>query len=121
MAQNRVRLGQLRFIDTATMLVGGNWYPVDNGGLLAGFDFPVAMLRISNNSNVDIVANFNPFETAVPQEFIAKGTSVLLNFQQMAIPNSYITMLRAGTFIRVQSAAAGVGLVYVSAYGPLID
>lgn len=96
----------LTSIDSAT--VTGSYQAINSSGL------PKAcfLLRITNASNKDVTVSF---DGSTDQEYVVAGTSLPLNFQTNAQPNTNIANMAQGTKVYVKGAA-GTGSIFLSGY-----
>jgi hypothetical protein len=74
----------------------------------------VCILRITNNSNSDIIISF---DGTTNHDFVAMGGGILtINAQANAQPTTSVANFRAGTVIYLSGTASSTGAVYLSAY-----
>jgi hypothetical protein len=78
----------------------------------AGFAGPVVLLRIINDCNKAITISY---DGAINHDYLAAGSTLMLNLQTNSAPNNYVAMLKKGASVYV-SGAAGTGYIYVAAY-----
>lgn len=81
----------------------------------AGIPFPLFLVRIFNNSNVNVLISYDGTNT---HDFVTAGGVLELNFQTNSQPNTMIAKLAAGTkiYAKATTGGAGVGLVYLAGY-----
>ncbi len=77
-----------------------------------GVTHPCIMLRIINDSNVDVTISYDGVND---HDFIPANTQLTLNFQTNSQPQNNVCSLAQGTRIYVKGAA-GIGLVYLSGF-----
>ena len=94
-------------IDTAG-LAAGVWSPVN----APGFEYPVFLLRLVNDSAVDVFVSYNG---TTFNDFVPANESVQLSFQTNAQPTNFAALMAKNTIVYV-SGNAGVGTFYVIGY-----
>lgn len=94
-------------IDVST-IGAGVWSPVNS----PGFIYPVFLLRLVNDSNVDV---FVSYDGSTFNDFVPANESVQLNFQTNNRPDNHVALMAKNTIVYV-SGVAGVGTFYVIGY-----
>jgi len=91
----------------------------NTAALTGGYDLVVtglpeacSILRIINDSNTDVIISY---DGATNHDYVIAGTSLQLNAQANAQPDSWLSLFKQGQKIYVKGTA-GVGFVYVAAY-----
>lgn len=105
MATNRVTWEIMRTLDTATMTVSNQFYPV-MGPLL----YPSYKLKLVNTSNVLVTISIdgvNSYDVAPANSFF------LYDETQASISNSNAPAIPAGTQISCSSLTPGEGTIYL--------
>lgn len=77
-----------------------------------GFEGPVAILRIVNDSNKPVIISY---DGVYNNDYIMSETTLLLNFQSNAGPNNYVALLSNNSYVWIKGTA-GTGLIYMAAY-----
>ncbi len=118
MSKNYVVAGDLGSLNTATMLVPGQNYPISDT-----FAFPASIIRIINRSNIDVVITYTTESQdnlpAVPKDLCPAGGTIQLDFQTNSQPNNQTCLMPKGTVIYGASPVAGVGSIYATYYGQI--
>lgn len=73
---------------------------------------PAVILRIINDSNVDIEVSYDGVNS---HDFIPANDKLELNFQANASPNNFVSMLRKGAKVYV-NGSPGTGHIYLAVY-----
>jgi hypothetical protein len=99
----------LTSIDSATFT--GVYQPINPNGL----DRPCFLIRITNDSNVDVTISGNG---TTDNDFIRAGETLQLNFQTNSQPGNYVANLAKGTIIYVKGSAGvgNSGSIYLAGY-----
>jgi len=79
----------------------------------AGLSNACFLLRITNDSNRDLVISY---DGATPHDYIPAGDRLDINAQANATPNGNVALFRKGLPIYVNGAINGTGFVYIAAY-----
>lgn len=102
-----VKAISLSSFDTAGLAAG---YNVINA---SGLSHSCFLLRIINESNIDIGISYDGVSTA---DFVLSDSVLTLNFQANSGPSGCNCVMAKGTKIYITAPAAGVGLVYLTGY-----
>lgn len=108
MAKSSVKALPLLVINTNT-LASPLWVVVPGGPTTN----PVFMMRISNNSDRDVLVSF---DGVTAFDASRSETDMILNFQTNAQPSGYVAQLAAGTRFYVLGAAGGTGVITFALY-----
>jgi capsid protein len=106
MSKNYIEAVPLASIDSATFT--GNYLPINGAGLTEA----CSLIRITNDSNVDITISY---DGATPHDYLRAGDKLELNLQANSQPNGYMSFLKQGQVVYVL-AAPGIGYVYLAGY-----
>ena len=71
-----------------------------------------SIIRIINNSSTDVTVSY---DGVTDHDYVRTNTTVTLEFQSNAMPNSYVSNLAIGTKVYVKGTA-GTGNVYLAGY-----
>lgn len=82
-----------------------------------GFGQPTTMVRITNNSNIDVLILWG--QNAIANDIVRAGEVLQLPVQQNAESTNWKALFPKGMVVYALSAtgAPGVGLVWLAAYG----
>lgn len=104
--KNVIKANELSIKDSATLTTAFVKFNT------TGFEGPVAILRIVNDSNVPVYISYDGDSA---NDYIVEQTTLLLNFQSNSAPNNYVSLLRKNSHVWVYGSA-GTGLIYMAAY-----
>lgn len=112
--KNRLQPVPLTSVDVSTLTDIS--YTVVNGD---GLPFPCSLMRISNNSGVDILISFDGIND---HEFVFNDQVVALNAQTNAAPTNFVSLFPKGQKVYAKVyTGTGTGALIVSAYGLLSE
>lgn len=108
MPANRLQAIPLAIFDAAALTA--NFQPIYAGGLPA----PLAVLRINNTSNTDIIISY---DGVTEHDYILANTEFQLFAQLNSQPNNQVMYIASGSLLAVKFAKiAGNGDIYISGY-----
>ena len=108
MPSNRLKAIPLGTFNAANLTA--NYQPIYAGGL----PHALALLRIINRSNVDIIISYDGI---VNHDYIGVDSTFFLPAQMNSQPQNQVMYISAGSLLSVkQATAAGIGTIYVSGY-----
>jgi len=106
MANNKIKALELASFNTTGL--SGTYQVINSDGL----QHPCVILRIVNDSNQDVTVSF---DGSTDNDFVPTGTSLVLNGQSNALPNSFVANFSQGTKVYVKGST-GTGSIYLAGY-----
>jgi SOS-response transcriptional repressor LexA len=107
MAKNRVQAIPLSSFDTSGLTT--SYQVIDSAGL----DAACFLVRITNDSNVDITVSLDGTNN---NEYLVAGDAIVLPVQTNSQPGGWVSLLPKGQKFYVKGPSAGTGSVYLSGY-----
>lgn len=116
MSKNFVSAMPMAMLDAAT-LVGGIYTPINadvlTGNLRQTLISPCVILRIINDSNVEVIISF---DGVTPHDLVGAGNTITLPFQSGSSPTNWKACLPNNLMIYAMAAGAGIGTILVGGY-----
>lgn len=108
MPKNRLQAITLGTFNAAALAAA--YKPIYAGGL----PHALALLRITNKSNVDIIISYDGI---TDNDYITIDSTFFLPAQMNAQPQNQVMYIPAGTMLSVKQATVpGIGTIYISGY-----